>query len=145
MARATSSSFGSDHLGVYASIGAIENEDDGEDTEDIAVVIEEISIVNALPNPIGEDAGNETITISNNSGEVVDISGWMLRDLANNIYIFPPQTQLLEGENELVLIINTMPLNNSGDSILLLDSSGNIIGEEFVYEGRDVEVGLPVR
>ena len=144
LAQATSSSFGSDHLGVFASMGSEENAEEMEE-EEIGDVLEGIEIVNVLPNPVGEDAGKETVTIENNSGRIIDISGWMLRDRANNTYRFPPQTQLREGNNELVLLENTMPLNNSGDSILFLDQNGERVGEEFVYTREEVEIGLPVR
>ena len=141
LAKATSSSFGSDHLGVYASTGSIESEtDDG-----TKIDLNEIEIINALPNPVGSDSGRETITILNKSSNILDISGWMLKDRADNTYIFPISTTLIQGNNELTLQRNTMPLNNNGDTISLFNERGVRVGTTFTYSGNEVQVGLPVR
>ncbi|MEM7758487.1 MAG: lamin tail domain-containing protein [Cyanobacteria bacterium P01_A01_bin.40] len=144
-AQATSSSFGSDHLGVFASIGNVDTISDDDSGNVTGTAPDGILIINALPNPVSSDSGRETVTISNDSGDIVDISGWKLRDEANNNYVFPSGTMLIERDNELTLIRNTMPLNNSGDRVVLLDDSGNQIGAEFVYSENEVVVGLHVR
>lgn len=136
-AQATSERFGSDHLGVFATIGLSRPNPNPEVTE--------IEIINALPNPVGEDTGKETITIANNSERVVDISGWILRDRASNTYTFPAETILEAGNNEIILPPNVVPLNNGGDSIELLNTNGDRIGAIFIYSRNDVEIGLPVR
>lgn len=142
-ARATSSSFGSDHLAVYASTG------DAVAPAPVPVTPistnNSIEIANALPNPVGEDRGRERITIANFSDEVIDISGWTLRDRANNSYSFPPETVLVSGDNEFTLPPGAVPLNNDGDSIELLNPNGEVVGLAFVYSRSDVRVGLPVR
>lgn len=137
-AQATSERFGSDHLGVFATTGFIRPNPNPEE-------VTEIEIINALPNPVGEDTGKETITIANNSEGVVDISGWTLRDRANNTYTFPAETILEAGNNEIILPPNVVPLNNGGDSIELLNTNGDRIGAIFIYSRNDVEIGLPVR
>lgn len=138
-AQATSSSFGSDHLAVFTTTGklAVDN------TNKIAT--DSIEITNALPNPSGSDSGNETVTLTYTGSELIDISGWKLRDKSGKTYIFPSNTNLNPGDNELRLIINSMPLNNSGDTIILLDPTGVQFGSIFEYSGSDVQAGLPVR
>ena len=144
-ARATSRSFGSDHLGVFASTANISERENSESDRPSSSELNAIEIVNALPNPVGVDSGGETVTIANNSGSIIDISSWTLTDEGNNTYTFPFGTKLIKGNNELTLQQNTMPLNNSGDSISLTDSNGTIVGREFVYSGSEVKIGLPVR
>lgn len=133
-ATAASDRFGSDHLAVFASTGETPVSDTG--------VVE---IVNAMPNPVGPDPGRETVTLTNNGEDVIDISGWLLQDRAENTYVFPTRTQLNPGQTELVLTTNTMPLNNSGDTLILKDRQRTQRGPIFSYSANDVVVGQPVR
>lgn len=138
-AQATSSSFGSDHLAVFATTGDVAVVDTG------SPKIDSITISNALPNPSGIDGGNETVTLSYDGSDITDISGWKLQDKSRRTYIFPSDTKLNSGDNEIKLLINSMPLNNSGDTITLLDPAGVQFGDIFEYLGSDVQAGLPVR
>ena len=128
-AQSTSSSFGSDHLAVFATTGDLAINDTG------SPEIDSITITNALPNPSGRDAENETITLTYTGSDTANISGWSLRDRAGRIYTFPLDTQLNPGDNEIRLIVNSMPLNNSGDTITLFDFAGIQFGDTFEYSG----------
>ena len=149
-AQRASSNFGSDHLAVFASTGDLPNGDDDDDENGNGNIVRpapgSVEITNALPNPIGPDSGQETVTLTYTGSETSDISGWRLKDRANNTYIFPSGTKLNPGDNEIRLIRNTMPLNNSGgDTIVLLNPNGVQFGSKFQYSGSDVEEGIPVR
>jgi len=123
----TSNSFGSDHLAVFATTGDIAVDDTG------SLATDSITITNALPNPSGTDAGNETVTLTYSGSDITDISGWSLRDQSGRTYTFGSGTQLKPEDNEIRLLVNSMPLNNSGDTITLFDPSGVQVGDIFEY------------
>lgn len=139
-AQATSQSFGSDHLAVFATLGdQISNPEDGNE------ISGSVEITNVLPNPIGEDPEQERIVLTFTGDEILDISGWKLQDRSNNVYVFPAGTILVPGDNDLILSRNTMPLNNDGDSIVLFDNTGVQQGPTFSYSGSQVNSGQFVR
>ena len=86
----------------------------------IKVVPNGVSIIALLPNPKGTDAGSEQVTIANSTNEPVNLRGWKLIDKAGNVF-------LLEGKvgsrKSLIVTMteSTMPLNNNGDEVLLID------------------------
>ena len=157
-AVATSDRFGSDHLAVFASLASTplsnpEISDPSvtppapEDTPSIEIEEEGslVSISNALPNPEGSDVGRETVTLTYEGTEALDISAWILQDKAGNQFSFAMGTTLVPGDNEFMLQPPTMPLNNDGDTIVLLDSNGVQQGEAFTYSSREVIAGQPIR
>lgn len=140
-AQAASTRFGSDHLAVFASIG-----DDGPSGGGTSPGgTNGVEIVNALPNPEGQDIGRERVVLAYSGSGVLDISGWSMRDRAGNIYVFPTGSVLSPGSNEFQLFRPTMPLNNSGDSVVLLNSDDVQQGPTFTYSGADVIPGEFVR
>lgn len=142
-AKATTSRFGSDHLGVYASTGnAGGGGGDGGGTSPMADTVE---ISNAMPNPVGNDTGREKIVLKYTGDGTADISGWKMRDAGGNIFTFGMGVTLNPGENTITLTNHTMPLNNSGDTIILFDASGVQRGPTFRYSGVDVSPGELVR
>jgi Lamin Tail Domain len=78
---------------------------------------------------IASPTTQESITIKNNSGATKDLSNWKLGDENNpNAYNIPNGTSLLNGETKT--FPNTtigFAINDSGETIYLKDSSGNII------------------
>ena len=82
----------------------------------------------ALP-PVGKvanclvDQGNEQVTIQNLTDSEVDLSGWKLRDRAGNEFSL---SEKICNNNTRTITMSTfsMPLNNSGDDVLLIDSQG---------------------
>ncbi|QDV50835.1 Endonuclease/Exonuclease/phosphatase family protein [Gimesia fumaroli] len=130
---------GSDHLCVYSSTGSVTPDGPNLPTEN------SVEITNALPNPDGDDNGNESITITYSENGTVDISGWTMQDRAGNIFKFKNGTKLNSGENEIVLSPHTMPLNNSGDTIILMDKSSVQRGPVFSYSRQEVKSGQRVR
>ena len=156
-AVATSDRYGSDHLAVFASLASMPLSDpepsDPSVTppapEDTSSIVQEeeslVTISNALPNPEGSDAGRETVTLTYQGTEALDISAWALQDEAGNQFSFPIGTTLVAGDNEFMLQPPTMPLNNDGDTIILLDSDGIQHGEAFTYSSQEVVAGQLIR
>lgn len=79
-------------------------------------------IVALQPNPDGEDAGNETVTLRNLTPQSIDVTGWRLRDRAGNDFMLSGSIPA-NADRVIVLNPNTMPLNNDGDEVALLDSA----------------------
>ena len=73
-ARGNDTTRASDHLPVIATFVF----------NDQPVDLAEVRIVALLPNPAGTDAGNEQVTIRNDSASGVNLAGWVLRDRAGN-------------------------------------------------------------
>jgi hypothetical protein len=84
-----------------------------------------VRILSLLPNPEGADEGREQVTIGNGTAEAVNLAGWMLRDRAGNRFALtgsvPVQQQLTITMREF-----SMPLNNSGDDVSLIDPQGQV-------------------
>ena len=104
-----------------------------------------VEIINALPNPDGADIGRETVTLSYGGQRTLDISGWSMRDRADNTFVFPDGSILRSGQNEFTLRRPTMPLNNDGDTITLFNDGGVQQGNPFTYTRADVRPGQQVR
>jgi lamin tail-like protein len=84
-----------------------------------------VRIRSLLRNPDGPDDGREQVTLGNRTAEEVNLAGWMLRDRAGNrfalIGVVPAQQQLTITMREF-----SMPLNNSGNDVSLLDPQGQV-------------------
>jgi hypothetical protein len=107
----------SDHLPVFADFvfgGA-------EPTPPTALAVR---IISMLPNPDGPDEGREEVTIGNGTVEEINLAGWMLRDRAGNRFML---TGLVPAQQQLTITMRefSMPLNNSGDDVSLLDPQGH--------------------
>ena len=143
-AQSTTQGFGSDHLAVYATVGNQTGGGNGSNSHNGGTTGQDVDLVqitNALPNPLGADPSQERVVLTFNGNGTLDISDWKLRDLGNNIYTFPSGTQLQPGDNDLTLFSNTMPLNNNGDEIIILDDNNVQRGQSFSYSGGDIEPG----
>jgi hypothetical protein len=84
-----------------------------------------VQILSLLPNPDGPDEGREEVTIGNGTAEEVNLAGWVLRDRAGNRFML---TGLVPAEQSLTITMRefSMPLNNSGDDVSLIDLQGHI-------------------
>ncbi|MCI0330302.1 MAG: lamin tail domain-containing protein [candidate division Zixibacteria bacterium] len=76
-----------------------------------------------LPNPAGEDNSREVVALRNDGSGPVDLAGWKLRDKAGNEYLL--QGTIAGGsESRITMTSFSMPLNNGGDEVTLLDAQG---------------------
>ncbi|PCI32353.1 MAG: hypothetical protein COB54_07595 [Alphaproteobacteria bacterium] len=94
-----------------------------------------VLIASVLPNPVGSDKDLEVVVLVNNTTNIISLEGWVLRDAAgltwelNASHSLPPGMQL-----SLVRNGQAMSLNNGGDEISLIDSSGKL-RDLFAYSG----------
>lgn len=102
-----------------------------------------VLIASLLPNPAGHDAGNEQVTLRNNGPETVNLQDWALQDRANNRVTL--EGNIEAGQDRVIhLAAGQMPLNNSGDEIVLIDSEGKI-RNKVSYSANDVTAGQTIQ
>ncbi len=84
-----------------------------------------VKITALLPNPYGPDEEKEQVTIGNGTDAVVDLKGWKLVDAGDNEFRLAgsigPRTSL-----RITMTKTTMPLNNNGDEVQLIDAGGTV-------------------
>ena len=96
-------------------------------------------------NPVGSDTNGEWVKIKNTGSEQIDITGWKFNDGSNHNLNIPPKNggsgDMILDTGEVVLLANkadqvsgastiidtVMSLNNSSDTLSLLDSSGAVV------------------
>lgn len=95
------------------------------------IVINEI-----LPSPTGSDSEEEWIEILNQNNFAIGLFNWQITDTVGKttVYIFPQDTTL-SAKQFLVLKrpASKITLNNSGDSLKLIQPDGQVI-DEVMYE-----------
>lgn len=139
----------SDHLPVFADfvfedlfVDADDNGGDDVDDDIVDTSTSTVRISALLPNPHGIDSGNEEITIANDSDEELHLTGWSVRDEAGNVFplagVLPPHTRLT-----VIMLSNSMPLNNTGDIIILSDPEGQE-RHQVTYTGADAQEGAVI-
>ncbi|MHC4270393.1 MAG: endonuclease/exonuclease/phosphatase family protein [Planctomycetota bacterium] len=126
----------SDHLPVSAEF-VFDSSDSDEETA------LNIMIASLLPNPNGIDNGNEQVTLRNNTQNDINLTGWKLRDRAGNEYNL---SGIVPSNNTLTITMTTfsMPLNNSGDDITLIDDKSNP-KDHVSYTSSQVKSGVVVK
>jgi exonuclease III len=98
-----------------------------------------VKIFSLVPNPAGEERQNEKITLQNLSDEVITIAGWKFRDNANNIWTI---NSTINPNSKVEIMRNgqEMSLNNSGDTIELIDKNGIVIQSITYSQAEEEEV-----
>ena len=88
---------------------------------------------------VGRDADGEAVYIENQSAEPVDMTGWVLSDIAEHIYVFPPFVlqpgaqvivHICAGEDSAEILYwgrCSAIWNNDGDTAYLYDATGRLI------------------
>jgi endonuclease YncB( thermonuclease family) len=88
-----------------------------------------LRIVAALVDPVGEDTGQETVTILNRSAEAVALDGWQIRDRQLQAAARPGQAlagTLAAGDTLRVLLRAPVLLGNAGDDLVLIAPGGQV-------------------
>lgn len=124
----------SDTLAVSVSEILEENQQQNHQAPLPSIIINEL-----LPNPSGPDSEQEFIELYNPNNSYVDLSSWRLVDAGNNSFTlnainsFSP---LIQSSGYLVLYSRQsgISLNNSGDTIKLIQSNG-VLSDEVSYSG----------
>jgi endonuclease YncB( thermonuclease family) len=101
-----------------------------------------LRILSLLPNPKGKDAGNEQVTLVNTSKKAVSLRGWSLRDKAKNVYGLSGSIAA-NGRRVITMKSNSMPLNNDGDTIMLVQ--GNTSRHSVSYTKKQAGNGAVVK
>lgn len=101
----------------------------------------DVLIVAALPDPVGPDQGQESITLLNTTAAPVALAGWGVVDSAGG-------RQALDGTlapgGVLQLQLGAgLRLNNDRDALLLLDAAGGTV-DQVSYEARQVRSGRTI-
>ena len=112
-------------------------EDDTEATTYPALELSEL-----LPDPASPltDTTDEYIEIYNPTANIVDLSGWKLRDESGDEYLIK-NLQIDPLEHLAIYVTDSkITLNNTGDSVVLIDPNGKVVDETANY--GNAEVGL---
>jgi exonuclease III len=114
----------SDHVPVFADFvfgGAQPT-----DPDDPVVASTGLTIVELLPNPQGEDRGNEEVILANAGTATANLQGWRLRDRAGNTFLL--SGTIAAGVRATILLpAGSLPLNNDGDDVDLIDPQGTSV------------------
>lgn len=101
-----------------------------------------LEIAALLPDPAGQDAGHETVTLRNTGAEARRLDGWKLVDRAGNQMGLEDVVVPADGAQEVV-VRNRLSLNNTGDDVKLVDGDGNTISQ-VSYTKDQVVSGQPL-
>lgn len=100
-----------------------------------------VKIVSALVDPVGADAGKETVTLRNNSPAAIDLAGWTIEVKGKSM---PLSGIVAVGENKTFILDGTIiKLANTGGAINLLNAQ-KIIVDSAVYAKNQVKAGVLV-
>ena len=81
-----------------------------------------------LPNPPGDENQNEEATLANDGSQAVSMVGWTLRDRAGRNWLLDSLGTVAPGEEETIRRSGQpMAMNNTGDTIDLLDADGQVV------------------
>lgn len=87
-----------------------------------------LRIAQLVPNPAGDENQNESVTIENTSGASVSLTGWKLRDKANTVWALDRENSIAAHQKlEVKRLGRAMGLNNTGDTVELVDPSGAVV------------------
>ena len=101
-----------------------------------------LRILSLLPNPKGKDAGKEQVILVNTSEKAVSLRGWSLRDKAKNVYGLSGSLAA-NGRRVITMRNNGMPLDNDGDTIVLVHSSA--VRHTVSYNKKQADNGAVVK
>ncbi|TQS45967.1 lamin tail domain-containing protein [Cryptosporangium phraense] len=101
----------------------------------------DVVIIAALPDPLGADRGNETVTLLNVSSAAMGLDGWGLVDAAGGRYELAGS--LGAGDAIRVTLSGALQLGNSGDTITLMAAKGTIV-DQVTYKADQVRPGRTV-
>jgi exonuclease III len=81
-----------------------------------------------LPNPPGDESQNEEATLANDGTHAVTLTGWTLRDRAGRSWVLDSLGTMAPGEEKAIQRGGQpMAMNNTGDTIDLLDADGQVV------------------
>jgi endonuclease/exonuclease/phosphatase family metal-dependent hydrolase len=95
-----------------------------------------VKMISLLPNPSGDEAQNESITLKNFGTAAADITDWTVRDIAGLTWTF---TGSLAANEQKVFkrAGQKMSMNNGGDTIVLIKKGTVKPAQSFTYNTAD--------
>lgn len=104
-----------------------------------------IRIASLIPNAVGNEAQNETVTLANSGPAPINLNGWQLRDASENIWVI---NGTIGAGQELAVkrLGQLMSLNNDGDTVELIDPSGTVVDGghyDHTAEGEVIQLQRP--
>lgn len=105
------------------------------------VTVGDVLIVAALPDPVGADRGNESVTLLNITPSPIDLTGWGLVDAAGGRKNL--NGTIAGGAVLQVAVDQAVQLGNQGDAIVLVDPSGASI-DQVAYKADRVRPGRTI-
>jgi len=101
----------------------------------------DVLIVAALADPVGPDAGRESVTLLNTSTDTVDLLGWTIGDAAGGLHAL--DGELAGGAATRVQLGGAVRLSNAGETIRLRDGTGVVV-DQVAYRGSQVRPGRTI-
>ncbi len=104
-----------------------------------------VKIYRFLPNPPGEDSGNEWVEIKNSDENPVSLDGWFLDDegMEPGSSAFVLSGEILPGEiKRIILPVGSFALNNSSGDEVNLYFNDKSIAHKVVYEATAYDDGI---
>lgn len=89
----------------------------------------EIRILRAMPNPEGEDAGNEWVTIENTTNAIISLIGWTLADKVDRRFLLSGSIE--PGKSRKLIVKRDMPdamqMGNKGGLIAVYNAEDDVV------------------
>lgn len=106
--------------------------------------IAQIRITSLLPNPPGDENQNEEATLKNFGNQPVKPTGWKLRDLSGRTWSLDGLGTLQPGDEKTIKRRNQpMAMNNSGDTIDLVNPAGEVVQTVTYSQAEEGETVTP--
>lgn len=96
-----------------------------------------VRIVRLLPDVEGRDDGREIVSLYNDTNRPIDLTGWWLQDRHYNR--FPLRGVIRAGRAIDIRTDGSMPLNNGGDTVMIIDPTGALV-HSVTYYGDEVRI-----
>lgn len=105
------------------------------------VKVADVLIIAAVPDPVGADAGAESVTLLNASPATVPLAGWTLSSAAGGGQ--PLLGELQAGATLQVALTDGVRLGNAGGTLRLADGHGLVI-DQVAYQANQVRAGRTI-
>ncbi len=108
-----------------------------------------VKFAKILPDPVGLDYKNEIIWLVNVGLTDVSLTGWTMKDKAEQVYELEPLIEIGRAPRSLEVRLKNVTtqngddfrLNNDGDTIYLIDAKG-VIQDKMTYTASQVSEGV---
>jgi len=107
------------------------------------VIYPKLELSELFPNPASPqtDSTDEFIELFNPTGNEVDLSGWILKDESGTEYIIKDKTIAAATRLSIKSTDSGITLNNTGDSVQLINPNGEVVDESANYGAAQEGLG----